>query len=76
MNYDEMNEDEMNDGERQDELVIQLPANLSDESAAVLCDFLAELSMMADSHYFCQIRRYRENNRPPLVDPERPWITA
>jgi hypothetical protein len=71
-----MNHDEMNDGEMQDELAIPLPVNISDECAVVLCDFLAELSMAVDNHYLCQIRRHREKNRPPLVDPESPWISA
>lgn len=71
-----MSHDEMNDGEMQDEMVIPLPANISDESAAVLCDFLAEFSMAIDSHYLGQIRRHRAKNRPPLADPERPWITT
>ena len=67
-----MNDDEMNDGEMNDEVTVSLPAYISDESAAVLCDFLAELSVAAESHYFCQIRRHREKNRPP-VDPGYPW---
>ena len=69
-----MNRDEMNDDEMQDELAIPLPANISDESAAVLCDFLAELSLAADSRYLCQIRRYREESRT-TVDPDQPWET-
>ena len=67
-----MNDDEMNDGEMNDEVTVSLPAYISDESAAVLCDFLAELSMAADSRYLCQIRHHREKNRPP-VDPGYPW---
>ena len=71
-----MNEEEMNDGEMSDEVVVPLPAYISDEIAAVLCDFLAELSMAVDNHYLCQIRHHREKNRPPLVDPENPWISV
>ncbi len=48
------------------------PSRISDESAAVLCDFLAELSMAAESHYFCQIRRHREDSRT-TVDHDQPW---
>jgi hypothetical protein len=76
MNDDEMSHNEMDGGEMQNVLAIPLPVNISDECAAALCDFLAELSMAADSHYLCQVRRYRKKNRPPLVDPESPWITA
>ena len=71
-----MNHDEMNDGEMRNEVAVPLPAYISDESAALLCDFLAELSMAVDSHYLCQIRRYREKNRPPPVDPEKPWLSV
>lgn len=62
----------MNDDEITDEVVCLLPSHISDESAAVLCDFLAELSMAAESRYLCQIRRYREENRT-AVDPDSPW---
>ncbi len=62
----------MNDDEMTDELVRLLPRHISDESAAVLCDFLAELSMAADSHYLCQIRLYREESRS-AIDPDQPW---
>ena len=62
----------MNDDEMTDEVVRLLPSHISDESAAVLCDFLAELSMAADSHYLCQIRRYREESHSN-IDPDQPW---
>jgi len=62
----------MNDDEMADEVVRLFPSHVSDESAAVLCDFLAELSMAADSHYLCQIRRYREERRA-TVDSDQPW---
>ena len=62
----------MNDDEITDEVVRLLPSHISDESASVICDFLAELSMAADSRYLCQIRHHREKNRPP-VDPGYPW---
>lgn len=50
------------------------PSRISDESAVVLCDFLAELSMAAESRYFCKIKRYREEHRT-TVDPDHPWKT-
>lgn len=62
----------MNDNEMTDEVGRLLPGCISDESAAVLCDFLAELSLVAESRYFCQIRRYREARRI-VVDPDHPW---
>jgi hypothetical protein len=49
-----------------------LPRHISDESASVLCNFLAELTQLAERRYFCKIRRYREVVRPP-VDPQFPW---
>ena len=55
-----------------DEMALLFPRHISDESAAVLCDFMAELSMAAESRYLCQIRRYREENRT-TVDPDHPW---
>lgn len=65
-----MNDDEMD--EMTDEVECLLPNHISDESAAVLCDFLSELCMAADSRYFGQIRRYREERRS-TVDPDQPW---
>jgi len=62
----------MKNDEMTDEVERLLPGCISDESAAVLCDFLAELSMAADSRYLCQIRRYREENHM-AVDPDHPW---
>jgi len=50
----------MNDDEMTDEVGRLLPSHISDESAAVLCDFLAELSMVADSHYV--------SVRPPHIE--------
>lgn len=62
-----MNIDEMTNAVRS-----LFPSRISDESAAVLCDFLAELSMAAESRYFCQIRRYREESRT-TVNHDHPW---
>ena len=62
----------MNDDEMNDEVERLLPRHISDESAAVLCDFIAELSMVADSRYLCRLRRYREENRT-MTNPDRPW---
>jgi hypothetical protein len=62
----------MNDDEMADEMRRMFPSRISDESAAVLCDFLAKLSMAAESRYFCQVRRYGEENHT-TVDPDPPW---
>lgn len=62
----------MNDDEMTDEVDRLLPNHISDESAAVLCDFLAELSMAADGRYLCQVRRHREENHT-TVDPDHSW---
>lgn len=62
----------MKNNEMSDKVERLLPGSISDESAAMLCDFLAELSMAAESRYFCQIRRYREENHT-AVDPDHPW---
>jgi hypothetical protein len=62
----------MKNDEMTNEVERLLPGCISDESAALLCDFLAELSMAAESRYFCQIRHYREENRT-TVDPDPPW---
>ncbi len=62
----------MKNNEMTDELRRMFPGRISDESAVVLCDFLAELSMAAESRYFCQVRRHREENHT-TVDPDHPW---
>lgn len=55
-----------------DKMARLFPRHISDESAAVLCDFMAELSMAAECRYLCQIKRNREENRT-TVDPDHPW---
>ncbi len=62
----------MKNNEIGDVVLRMFPSRISDESAAVLCDFLAELSMAAENRYFCKIRRYREENRT-TVDPDPLW---
>lgn len=47
----------MKNNEVSDEVRRMFPSLISDESAAVLCDFLAELSLAAESSYFSQVRR-------------------
>ncbi len=63
-----MNHDEMYDDEMENDIELLFPRDISDESAMVLCDFLAELLMMADSRYLCHLRRYREEHSPPFND--------
>ncbi len=68
MNYDEMYDDEM-----EKDIEYLFPRDISDESAVVLCNFLAELLLAADSRYLTKLRRYRQKYSP-LVDPEHPWM--
>lgn len=44
--------------------VITLPANLSDEAAAELLEFLYELTRVFQNYYAAQIRRNQHNNKP------------
>lgn len=48
--------------------LICLPTELSDEAAATLVEFLHELTAALEQHYFAQLHRYHQHNRPP--DPE------
>lgn len=68
-----MNLDEIYDDEMEKDIEQLFPRDISDESAVVLCDFLAELLLAADSRYLTKLRRYRQAHSPP-VDSEYPWI--
>jgi len=46
-----------------------LPEKMSDESVYCLVNFLMELALALESHYFSQIRRYNEDNAPSPT----PW---
>ena len=48
------------------------PDGLSDESAAVLSEFLNQLAVACESRYFVQLRRYHQRQMN-LYDPEAPW---
>ena len=50
------------------------PDGLSDESAAVLSEFLNQLAVACESRYFVQLRRYHQRQMN-LYDPEAPWRT-
>ena len=67
-----MNHDEMYDDETDNDIEHIFPRHISDESAVVLCDFLAELLLFAENRYFTQLRRCHEAHSPP-VDPDHPW---
>jgi hypothetical protein len=45
--------------------LICLPTELSDEAAAILVEFLHELTDALEQHYFAQLRRYHNHDRPP-----------
>ena len=49
-------------------LHIEIPANLSDESAAQILEFLYELTRAFDSRYFDQIHRYYDNLRTDMMN--------
>lgn len=42
-------------------LIDILPNEISDETAYHLVNFVMELSLALESHYFCQLRRYDRN---------------
>jgi hypothetical protein len=42
-----------------------LPADLSDEAAAQIADFLTELALCFENTHFSQIRRHYAAMRPP-----------
>lgn len=50
------------------------PKGISDEAASVLCEFLQDLALACDSHYFVQLRNYH-SQQMNLYDPEQPWRT-
>lgn len=43
-------------------LIDILPENISDEAAYHLVNFIAELSVALDNHYFAQLKRYEDGN--------------
>ena len=49
-----------------------LPRDVSDEAATVLCDFLAELVVIAETRYAPYCRRHRDS-QPLPVDKQHPW---
>ena len=52
------------------------PADLSDEVATALCDFLHDLAAIADSHFLAHILRYRRQHQTTPVDPDCPWLSG
>ena len=44
--------------------LICLPTELSDEAAASVVEFLHELTAALEQHYFAQLRRYYNHDRP------------
>ena len=47
----------------EDKLYAILPEEISDEAAYYLTNFVSELSLMLDSIYFAQIRRYSQEKK-------------
>ena len=68
-----MNNDDNDDGDNyyfdMDRL---LPRNISDEAATVLSDFLAELTVIAETRYYPHCSRHRDSHPTP-VDRLHPW---
>ena len=56
-------------------LELLLPDNLSDETAAALCDVLHDLAFVCDRRYMAQVLRCRERQRS-VPDPEHPWRSS
>ena len=52
------------------------PDRISDEAAAVLCDFLYDLAAACESHYLEKLRRHRRVLQLDLFDPQQPWRTS
>jgi hypothetical protein len=50
------------------------PDGISDEAAAIVSNFLWQLTSDWDRRYFVQLTRYNDSRRPPC-DPEQPWKT-
>lgn len=47
--------------------------DLSDEAACALSECLRQLTLACESHYFVQLRRYRDTRPMERLDPEQPW---
>ena len=60
------------------DLPLCLPADMSDEAAAKLIEFLYELTQALESRYFVQLRRYYhanhidQRNPHPATEPDDP----
>ena len=50
------------------------PDDITDATAAALCDFLYTLAADCEARYSGQLRRHHDR-RQTLIDPQRPWIT-
>lgn len=72
MNHDNNNNDDGDEDDNCFDMDRLLPRAISDEAATLLCDFLAELTAMAETRYYPHCRRHRDLHPPP-VDPLHPW---
>ena len=52
------------------------PDRISDEAAAVLCDFLYDLAAACESRYLEKLRRHRRVLQLDLFDPQQPRRTS
>ena len=46
-------------------LIDILPENISNEAAHYLVNFVSELAITLEDHYFSQLRRYEKNREAP-----------
>ena len=45
-------------------LIDILPENISDEAAHHLVNFMSELAIMLENHYYAQLNRYKQDENP------------
>ncbi len=72
MNHDNNDDDDGDEDDNCFDMDRLLPRAISDEAATLLCDFLAELTAMAETRYEPHCRRHRDSHPQP-VDPLHPW---
>jgi len=49
---------------------------LTDEAAAIVVQFFADLHLALESRYLAQIQRDRQAKRSPPRNPNQPWLTG
>ena len=49
---------------------------ISDETAAVIAQLLSDLHLQFEQRFLGQIKRHYDSIRPPLENPDQPWLTG